>query len=535
MSHQTFTIRIINSANNSSVTNDDIYITAKGQDPSETSGQEYFLSFTKNASTGSVLGNFVKPTTINTDYKSLSQKLSFFQQIDTNTFAFDLPQIRSCRVFISINAKLFFILTAGDNGVVTINEPSLTDPAYPNTTTLNDKFELTNLPSDSSAYVNTTAVDCFGLALKLQEPQAADPSPLGFIVKRTAVITELESQLTGDWSDLIVKSADQKTTLRVLSPAQAITGDHDFNSTYLDDYIDFVWWYYAQSGNSLKIDCSEVSADIKGLSSYIFEGTVTGDSFNFSNNGSLAVDTAQNMTVTKPTTRNVWACDGNLDTPDKTIRAVISKNLAASLNRGIIPAIVDTINDGFYTNSGVADQFYKNNAKMMDQGINTHNYPTVSSSGKSYFNLYASVLHESKLTTGGLYAFAYDDVGGQDSTLSDDNASYVEVYINDLSGTTIPVVSDKVDTSKVLFGFPTGDPVTDTLSYYNAKGDKIKASIGTVYTDITSPFKIEYGSTSIKEYTLDLDARSYDGLAVGLTLGFDFNGQTVTYIGLPPV
>jgi len=524
----TFSIQISNQAKVATVTTDNIYIIAKGQKPEETDGQEYFLNFEDSSG----IGSFSDRPTVSIDYMQYAKPLSSFKKIDDETYEITVPLIRSCRIFMSINAKLYFILTTDPNtGMVTINEPSMTDPSYPNASILYDKFEMTHL-SGEAAFINTTAVDCFGLPLQLSEPEVGK-GPLGFIKKRSKVISTLSKSLTGDWTKLYMPNENGSPVIRVLSPAQANTGDYTFPTDYLDSYIDFVWWFYSQPNNNLKIDCSEVKTYINGGGN-IFTGTSDGTKFTFTN-GVVAND----VIVVKPSTMDIWACDGNLDTPNNTIRSVVNKNLAACLNRGLLPSDnVDAITKEWYNTTEVLNSYYQNNAKFASESANTFNHGTYNAD-KKYYNLYSAALHDDTITAGGLYAFAYDDVGGKDSTLSDAAATYAKVTLNDLSGTTIPNPAPVKDTYKSLFGIPTSDsndnPQKYNAAYYDNTGAKKTISAGTIYT-LPNTFKLNYGKPEEeKDYNININARSYDGLAIGLSMNPDFNKDADVYMGLPPV
>jgi hypothetical protein len=94
---------------------------------------------------------------------------------------------------------------------------------------------------------------------------------------------------------------------------------------------------------------------------------------------------ARVATFTKPTTANVWGCDGNLGAPNDLVVGPIARSLCAALQR-------TTLGTQAVEPSTDPSTFYRNE-------------PT---------NLYNKVIHE-QMVDGKAYAFAFDDVANQES------------------------------------------------------------------------------------------------------------------------
>jgi hypothetical protein len=92
---------------------------------------------------------------------------------------------------------------------------------------------------------------------------------------------------------------------------------------------------------------------------------------------------------TKPSSANVWGCDGALGAPNDKVVGPLARTLCAALQRGTLGTL-DT------QPSGTAANFYQNN-------------PT---------NQYAKIIHANMLD-GKAYAFAFDDVQNQESLVHD--------------------------------------------------------------------------------------------------------------------
>jgi hypothetical protein len=141
---------------------------------------------------------------------------------------------------------------------------------------------------------------------------------------------------------------------------------------YLDPYIAEAWAAYRSK--PLKVVPFADRPDVA------FTGRTSGDVLNFTDASGARV-----ASFTRPSTANVWGCDGALDAPNDKVVGPVARTLCAALHRSTLGRLD-------VQPSGTAEDFY--------QGPLT--------------NHYSRVIHES-MTDGRAYGFAFDDVQHQES------------------------------------------------------------------------------------------------------------------------
>jgi hypothetical protein len=193
---------------------------------------------------------------------------------------------------------------------------------------------------------------------------------------RQRVIDGIKAQ--ADFARSVVTRSDG-TVLRVLAPGKAADAGL-MSATYLDPYINAAWNAY--TGKTLTVVPFGDRPDTK------FLGRTAGNVLNFTDSSGRTV-----ASFTKPSTANVWGCDGALGAPNDLVVGPIARTLCAALQRGTLGTL-DT------QPSGTAADFYQNN-------------PT---------NQYAKLIH-STMVDGKAYAFAFDDVQNQESLVHDGGIS----------------------------------------------------------------------------------------------------------------
>jgi hypothetical protein len=160
----------------------------------------------------------------------------------------------------------------------------------------------------------------------------------------------------------------------VLAPGKAMTSGL-MNDKYLDPYIDQAWNAY--TSRTLTIEPFEDNRAVK------FFGRSSGNVMNFTDTSGAFVGA-----VNKPSTADVWNCNGNLEAPNDN-RGLITRTLCAALNRGTLGASdLEPVYD--------ANKFYKNN-------------PT---------NHFSRIVHENMVDKKA-YGFPFDDVGHFESLVKD--------------------------------------------------------------------------------------------------------------------
>jgi len=275
-----------------------------------------------------------------------------------------LPKGLSGRLYMSVGRKLDFRLTTG--GLV---QPAPWAGGDPNRDILFDWSEFTL--NDSGLWLNSSQVDMFAIPHVVSVRGGDGRTIRTGALKpggRQKVIDEIKRQ--PGFGKLVQTRADG-TVLRVLAPGKAADGGA-FDPAYLDPYISRAWNAYA--GKTLTVRPFGDRPEVR------FTGRTSGNVMNFTDAGGRTV-----ASFTKPSTSNVWGCDGALAAPNDQVVGPISRTLCAALHRSTLGTI-DT------QPGGTAADFYKG----------------------SLTNHYSRVIHEN-MVDGKAYGFAFDDVQNQES------------------------------------------------------------------------------------------------------------------------
>ncbi|GAA0816208.1 beta-1,3-glucanase family protein [Spirilliplanes yamanashiensis] len=320
------------------------------------------------------------------------------------------PRHISARMYFSFGRKLDFRLTP--DGLV---QPAPWAGADPNRDILFDWTEFTY--NDSGLWINSSQVDHFAV------PHAVSVTGSNGVTKRTGdpvndgrnkVINEIAAQPA--FARSIVRGPDG-TVLRVLAPGKAMdAGLMDPN--YLTSYINTAWNSY--TGRTLTVVPRVAEPNRK------FFGRTSGNNMVFTD-----ASGAQVATVAKPTTSNVWGCDGVFNAPNTPpfIEPEIKRTLCTALVRGTL---------GSSTQEPVLDanQFYKNSAP----------------------NHYSRIIHNN-MADGKAYGFAYDDVGGFESLVHDGDPRGAAVILSPFGAGGNPPVTNPPTTQPTTRP-PTTQPTT---------------------------------------------------------------------------
>ncbi|MBV1850105.1 beta-1,3-glucanase family protein [Catellatospora tritici] len=289
------------------------------------------------------------------------------------------PRGFSGRVYFSFGEKLKFFLTP--DGLV---QPAPWASGDPNYNILFDWSEFTY--NDAGLWLNSSQVDMFAI------PHAVTVTGATGVTKRTGdvvsdgrnkTINSIKAQ--SGWGNTAYTRSDG-TVLRVLAPGKA-AGAGLFSATYLDSYITSAWNAYASKTLTVVPFADQPNTK--------YFGRTSGNVMNFTNSSG-----AQVASFNKPSSANVWGCDGNLAAPNDQVVGPISRTLCAALNRGTL----GTIDTQPSTN---AAQFYQNN-------------PT---------NQYAKIIH-ANMVDGKAYAFAFDDVGAFESLVNDGDPRSASIILS---------------------------------------------------------------------------------------------------------
>ncbi|XUL93452.1 glycoside hydrolase family 64 protein [Streptomyces galilaeus] len=289
----------------------------------------------------------------------------------------------SGRIYFSYGQKLVFKLTTG--GLV---QPAVQNPTDPNRNILFNWSEYTL--NDSGLWINSTQVDMFSApyAVGVQRSDGSTAST-GHLKSGgyTGFFNALRGQ-PGGWANLIQTRSDG-TVLRALSPTYGIeTGA--LPSTVMDDYVNRVWSKYSSS--TLTVTPFADQPNTK------YYGRVSGNVMNFTNSSGAVVTTFQ-----KPDAASIFGCYKYLDAPNDLVRGPISRTLCAGFNRSTLlvnPNQPDTTTANFYQDT-----------------VTNH---------------YARKIH-AQMADGKAYAFAFDDVGAQESLVNDGNPQQAYLTLDPLS------------------------------------------------------------------------------------------------------
>ncbi|MFI0539684.1 glycoside hydrolase family 64 protein [Streptomyces sp. WSLK1-3] len=277
----------------------------------------------------------------------------------------------SGRIYFSYGQKLVFKLATG--GLV---QPAVQNPSDPNRNILFNWSEYTL--NDSGLWINSTQVDMFSAPYAVGV-QRADGSTLSTGHLKSGGYNGFYNSLRGQaggWANLIQTRSDG-TVLRALSPTYGLeTGA--LPASVMDDYINRVWQKYATTNLTVTPFTDQPNTK--------YFGRVSGNVMNFTNSSGAVVTSFQ-----KPDAASVFGCYKNLDAPNDLVRGPISRTLCAGFNRSTLlvnPNQPDTGTTNFYLDSVT--------------------------------NQYAKKIH-AQMADGKAYAFAFDDVGNQESLVHDGN------------------------------------------------------------------------------------------------------------------
>ncbi|GAB3849597.1 beta-1,3-glucanase family protein [Dactylosporangium cerinum] len=279
-----------------------------------------------------------------------------------------IPRELSGRVYMSFGEKLKFFLSP--DGLV---QPAPWNPSDPNRNILFDTSEFTY--NNAGLWLNSSQVDMFAI------PHAVTVTGSTGITTRTGdLVNDGRNRVINDIRNTAgfantVHTRSDGTVLRVWAPGKAVdSGSMDAN--YLDPYIASAWNAY--TNRTLTVVPFQNEPNTK------FFGRTSGNVMNFTNGAGQQV-----ASFTRPSTANVWGCDGNLRAPNDLVVGPIARTLCAALHRSTL-GTYDT--EPRYSPS----EFY---------------HGTIT-------NHYSRIIH-ANMADGKAYGFAFDDVAAQESLVHD--------------------------------------------------------------------------------------------------------------------
>ncbi|WP_030543591.1 glycoside hydrolase family 64 protein [Streptomyces albus] len=216
-----------------------------------------------------------------------------------------LPHM-SGRIYVSLGEKLKFKAVADGNGDAALQYPAGWVESDPNYGVLHDCAEFTY--NAAGMFCNTTMVDMFSVPLSIrltgEKDQTTGTLRDGGRSAAFAAVRRIE-----EFARLVVDDT------RIIAPGHGLDAGL-FPEDYLAPYIDEVWSTY--TGKDLKVTTNAGT----------FTGRVRGERFTF--------DGPASVSFAKPSTRDVFFCDGNLAAPNDGTTGPVAAVLGAGFNRSTL-------------------------------------------------------------------------------------------------------------------------------------------------------------------------------------------------------
>jgi hypothetical protein len=399
--------------------------------------------------------NTVHKVTGDWGYASMFTKLS-----DIKNHTVYIPKIVGCRMLFAFRKPLYihFFATGGYAGA------DFQNPTDPNT---GIRWELIELAwADNGIWVNTSRVDAYQypMGLELWGAPGANNTYMktGELLSHKNIINRFKATFpSGDFKPCYETDAFANDTLGgiIVQPSKrAEFKDSGVSAAYFQNYIDRIWNYY--STNELVVNLGDRGE---------YRGRVDSGALKMVGPGGVAA-----WISAKPNTQEVIEAKGViaedvLATPDVNADKAFQAQFCAALNRGVIDLTIP----------GGQSQDWNNVSKYFT--IDTYNkyvwfwhQPDISYNSKSY-------------------AFAYDDVNEQSSTL--------QTTIPDSVKITIGGFAASVGTKRPLRNPPMHNP--DILSLAASKRlDLTLYSAHGVKCAVIKPGATMYREVSMIESTL---------------------------------
>ncbi|MFJ1610049.1 beta-1,3-glucanase family protein [Streptomyces sp. NPDC088253] len=239
---------------------------------------------------------------------------------DSGETQLSLPYM-SGRIYVALGEKLKFKAVADGNGNAALQYPAGWVTSDPNYAVLHDCAEFTY--NSAGMFCNTTMVDMFSVPMSIRlngdKEQTTGSVRDGGRAAAFSAVKQVE-----EFAPLVVDD------FRIIAPGHGLDAGL-FAKDYFAPYIDEVWSTY--TGKDLTVTTNAGT----------FTGRVRADKFTF--DGPAAVS------FSKPSTRDVLFCDGNLAAPNDGTTGPVAAVLGAGFNRSTLlsnPAQPSTAAGDFY-------------------------------------------------------------------------------------------------------------------------------------------------------------------------------------------
>ena len=380
----------------------DIYIGLVGK---TTDLGDVWIDFSANSATNSALkpmlftDNTMHKTPTDWGYAPIFTKLS-----DIVNKTVYIPPISGCRFFIAFKSPLYihFHQTGGYAG------PNLQSNSDPNSGIRFELIELTN--GSNGLWVNTTRVDSYqypmGLEVLGKSGTLNTYSKVGELITHQVLLQRWQDTFKNtEFAPCYINStAWQANPLAgiIMQPSKISQfSETGVSKNYFQDYIDRIWKYYSK--NELVVSLGD-----RGVYRGKVDTTLTlvkRDTLKMVGpNGILAYISG------KPNTQEVIEGKGKiaedvLATPDKDADKAFQAQFSAAVNRGAIDLTIP----------GGQSQNWGDNTKYFKTDI---------------FNKYVWFFHQPDISNNSkTYAFAYDDVFDNSSTIQSQSPTKVKITV----------------------------------------------------------------------------------------------------------
>ncbi len=341
----------LNNETNGAWTNDQIYVTVIGMDPTHNNAFAYLkpdgtiVDFT--------MGDSTAPGALTKNGKGYGNYSFTLAQSTT----LKMPTFRSARAYISLGAPLYVQVYADSTGKVNgYAGPNPQNGTDPNVGTHFDWYEFNN---ENGIFINTTQVDEFGLPLLL------DVWGAGNTFHKQVGITESVAQLDAEFTAQVPAQFQPATMsdLRIFSPAKLSMAAGGANGKYFDSSVAGAWAGYANTPLSITVN------------GRTFSGKATGTTLNFSEVNPSSAHAGESFVVHQPSTQDILGCAGtmasgipvtNATTSDENgIQLQLQNQICSAINRGVLLNPANWANAAAYYSASPANfysQFWHNHS-----------------------------------------------------------------------------------------------------------------------------------------------------------------------------
>ena len=390
-SQTTLPFQIVN--NSTDFTDDQIYIGLVGQ---TTDSGAVWIDFKANGFNSPALNkiseswNTVNKSPGDWGYAPMFTKLS---EIKNKTLY--IPNIFGCRIYVSFKNTLYmhFFASGGYTG------PNLQNPTDPNNGIRWEIVELTW--ASNGLWTNTSRVDAYQYPMGLEIWGKSGANNLygktGELLTHRSIIQNFQSTFsTGDFLPCYTNQSFSNDPIGgiILQPSKLDQFNTGVSKNYFQDYIDRIWNYYTT--NELVVTLGDRGE---------YRGKVVNDTLKMVGPGGI-----QAWIAGKPNTQEILEGNGKLaqdvlETPDSAADLALQAQFCAAANRGVIDLNIP----------GGQSQDWGNTSKFFVTDI---------------FNQYVWFFHQPKISFNSkTYAFAYDDVYNQSSTLQTSIPDSVKITV----------------------------------------------------------------------------------------------------------